>query len=175
MNAKAFLNQLEKLDRLIENKRMEKEQWYLLATNTTYGGAPDTGVRVQSSGSQQRMADAMDNYIDAGAEIDRMLRRLFDVRQEILSVIELLNADEYDVLHKRYAGVVCVDPATKQKRIHRMSLREIADARASSESWARGVHGSALKKVQRIIDERQIEPISELWKVWKNSENCEKL
>lgn len=175
MNAKAFLKQLEKLDRLIENKRMEREQWYLLATNTTSGGAPETGVRVQSSGSQQRMADAMDRYIDAGAEIDRMIRRLFDVRQEIISVIEQLSADEYDVLHKRYVGVVSVDPVTKKKRIHRMSLLEIADAHGNSESWARGVHGFALKKVQQIIDEQEITPVGGLWKVWKSSENCEKL
>lgn len=175
MNAKAFLNQLEKLDRLIENKRMEREQWYLLATSTTAGGAPETGVRVQSSGSQQRMADAMDRYIDAGAEIDVVVRRLFDARQEIIAVIEQLNTAEYDVLHKRYVGVVSIDPATREKRIYRMSLQEIADAHEKSYTWATAVHGSALKKVQQIIDEKKIAPIDELWKVWKSGENSEKL
>lgn len=170
MNAKAFLNQLQKLDRLIENKQMEREQWYLLATSTTSGGAPETGVRVQTSGSQQRMADAVDRYIDAGAEIDRMIRRMFEARQQIISVIEQLNMAEYDVLHKRYAGIVSVDPVTKRRRIYRMSFQEIADAHEKSKTWATNVHGEALKKVQRIIDEKGIVPVDELLKKWKSDE-----
>lgn len=167
MNAKAFLNQLEKLDRLIENKQMEREQWYLLATSTTSSGAPETGVRVQTSGSQQRMADAVDRYIDAGADINRMIRRMFEVRQQIIGVIEQLNATEYDVLHKRYAGIVSIDPATGRKRIYRMSLQEIADAYGKSYNWATTINGNALKKVQRIIDAQDVVPFEDMLKKWK--------
>lgn len=167
MQAKAFLRQLEKLDCLIENKQAEREQWMLLATNTTSGAAPETGVRVQASGSQQKMADAMDRYVDLGADMERMIHRMFVVRQEIIGVIEQLNAVEYDVLHKRYVGVIEADPKSRRKKIVRMELQEIADAYGKSYSWATTVHGEALKKVQRIIDEQKVAPVDDLMKLWK--------
>ena len=60
MKAKDFLNQLKKLDKLIENKLVERDQWFAMATSTTAPPAPETGIRVQSSGSKQQMANATD-------------------------------------------------------------------------------------------------------------------
>ena len=61
MKAKDFLKQLKKLDAMITNKLIEREQWKSIATGST--GVSD-GERVQSSGSQQKMADAVARYID---------------------------------------------------------------------------------------------------------------
>lgn len=166
MRAKTYLRQLEKLERMIDNKREEQAQVMLLATGTTSGAAPETGVRVQSSGSQQRMADAVCMYIDMGAQIKRTINKLLEMRQEIIGVIEQLDSDEYDVLHKRYVGVVAKDRASGRTRIIRMELQEIADAYGRSYSWARGVHGDALKKVQRIIDARNVVPYDEMLRAW---------
>lgn len=171
MDAKKFLMQVKKLDRMIENKREERDQWLLLATNITAGDAPATGVRVQTSGSQQKMADAIDRSIDIGAQIEQTIRRLFEARQEIISVIEQLSAVEYDLLHRLYVGKIVVDPKTRRKRIVCMTLQEVADEYGRSHSWARTLHGVALSKVRRIIEEKGVVPIDEQIKRW----NCEKV
>jgi archaellum component FlaC len=123
---------------MTENKLIEKAQWKAIATNTT---AHNDGVRVQSSGSQQKMADAMDRFIDVEREINELIDKLIDAKKDIISVIEKLNATEYDVLHKIY--------------IQRMSLYEVADIKNKTYSWVTTVHGRALQSVQRILDERE--------------------
>ena len=146
MTAKEYLNRLKKLDKLIENKLAEREQWYAMATSTTAAYAPETGVRVQTSGSKQQMANAMDKYIDIGKQIDSLIDKLYDERKQIIGVIEELETTEYDVLHKMYVGVV------KDERRYYMDFNEIAILYDKSYSWATWIHGIALKNVQRIID-----------------------
>lgn len=139
MNAKIFLQQIKKLDRMIENKQIEKAQWKELATSTT---TQLNGEKVQSSHNPHKMANAIVKYIDLEREIDSCIDRLIDTKRDVISVIEQLNPDEYDVLHKFY--------------IQGLSFKEIAfaDKKKRSESWATTIHGRALKNVQRILDER---------------------
>lgn len=137
MKAKDFLKQLKKLDRLIENKLIEKSQWKAMALNTTSKLSED---KVQSSGSQQKMADAIDKYIDIEKEIDACIDKLIDTRKDVISVIEQLNATEYDICHKIY--------------VQYFTLQEVADFYSKSYNWVTTIHGRALKKVQKILDER---------------------
>ena len=58
--AQIYLERLEKLDVLIECKLIERRQWYELATSIT---ANMGGEVVQSSGSQSKMADAVNKCI----------------------------------------------------------------------------------------------------------------
>jgi DNA-directed RNA polymerase specialized sigma subunit len=136
--AKDFLQQLKKLDKLIENKLIEKEQWKAIATGTT---AQMGGERVQSSGSKQRMADAIDKYIDIEKEIDDCIDNLIDAKKGVISVIEQLNATEYDLLHKVY--------------VQGVTLFDVAEMCGKTYSWVTTIHGRALKKVENILDERE--------------------
>ena len=138
MNAKDFLRQLEKLDRMIENKIIEKQQWKAIAMGTS---SHSDGERVQSSGRQQKMADAIDKYIDIEAEIDNCIDTLVDTKKEVISVIEQLNTTEYDILHKVY--------------VQYKTLYEVADIYGNSYSWVTTVHGRALKNVQGILDRKK--------------------
>lgn len=165
MNAKAFLNQIKKLDRMIENKQNERERWLMLAMDTSAGAAPDTGVRVQSSGSQSRMADAVDRSVDIGAEISSTIAKLYAARQQIIGVIEQLPVEEYDLLHKLYVGEVSTDKQGRKHFVY-MTLQEAASAFGKSYSWARGTKGTALQKVQKIIDTQKIEPVVDQIKRW---------
>lgn len=140
MKAKDFLKQLKKLDKMIENKMIEFTQWRSIATGTT---AQMGGERVQSSGSQQKMADAIDRYVDIENEIDKFIDKLIDKKKDVISVIEHLNATEYDILHKVY--------------VQYFTLDEVADYYDKTYSWATTVHGRALKNVQKILNEREIE------------------
>ena len=136
--AQVFLEQLKKLDCMIENKLIEKEQWKAIATGTT---THSEGERVQSSGSQQKMADAVCKYIDIEKDIDRYIDKLIDTKQDVISVIEQLNTIEYDLLHKHYVQYLTFD--------------EIADMYGKSRSWATTVHGRALANVKIILNERK--------------------
>jgi DNA-directed RNA polymerase specialized sigma subunit len=123
---------------MIENKMIEKEQWKSVALSTTVSMG---GERVRSSGSQQKMADAVDRYIDIEQEINRRIDAMYDAKCEIIEVIEQLNAIEYDLLHKVY--------------VQDLTLTEVAADYDKTYSWATTVHGRALQHVQRILDKRE--------------------
>jgi hypothetical protein len=136
--AQVFLMQIEKLDRMISNKLIEKDQWRLIALGTA---AHSDGDRVQSSGSQQRMADAVDRYVDIEREIDAIIDTFVDAKNDVISVIEVLEVNEYDLLHKLY--------------VQRITMQEAADEMQKSYTWATTTHGKALSKVERILEERE--------------------
>lgn len=138
MKAKDYLRQLQKLDKLIENKLAEKEQWKAMATCTTQQLSAD---RVQTSGNPQKMADAICKMIEIEGEIDAYIDRLINTKREVISTLERLNPTEYDLLHKVYVQYFTFD--------------DVAIKNNKSYSWVTTVHGRALKNVQRMLDERK--------------------
>lgn len=139
MKSKDYLQQVVKLDRLIQNKMIEKEQWHSIATSTT---SHSEGERVQSSGSKQKMADAVCKYVEMENEIDAYIDRLIDMKKKVISNIEHLNAAEYDLLHKVYIQMIPLD--------------QVAILYDKSYSWATAVHGRALKNLQDILDNNHV-------------------
>lgn len=138
MKAKEFLNQPKKLDVLIKNKLIEIEQWKAIAMSST---AQQSGERVQSSGSQQKMADAVTKYIDYEQELRMQIGELLAIKKDVLAVIERLDAIEYDLLHKIY--------------VQFLTFAEVADLYDRSYSNITTIHGRALKNVQVILDDRE--------------------
>lgn len=135
---KRFLNQIKKLDKLIENKLAEKEQWKLIASGTTI----QLKERVQSSSNQQKMADAVVRYVDIESEINACIDSLVSKKRDVISVIEQLDVTEYDILHKVY--------------VQYLSLYDVAEIYDKSYSWVTSVHGNALKNVREILDAREM-------------------
>jgi flagellar capping protein FliD len=136
--ARDFLNQLKKLDKMLENKEVERQQWKSIATNTV---SHNESERVQSSGSQQKMADAIDKYVDMEAEIAHCIDELIETKKDVISVIEQLDTAEYDLLHKVYVQYIPLD--------------DVAARYNKTYSWATTIHGKALKNVKRILDDRK--------------------
>ena len=139
LKAKEYLQQVEKLNKMIDNKLVELEQWKSMATGIT---ASSDGERVQASGSQQKMADAVSRYVDIQNEVNAQIDRLVELKKEVISTIEQLPALEYDLLHKVY--------------IQFIKLEDVAVTYNKHPKWAARLHGSALQKVQKIIDERMV-------------------
>ena len=138
MNAKDFLLQVKKLDKLIENKLAEVQRWKEIANNTTVNMS---GERVQSSGNHDTVENAICTYLDLEKEINQRIDELIDKKKEILDVIEQLNATEYDILHKIY--------------VQDFTLQEVASLYDRRYEWATTMQGRALKHVQNILDERE--------------------
>lgn len=140
-DAKAYLQRVERLDLIIQNKLIEKQQWKDLALGIT---ASVGGDRVQSSGNQQKMACAIERCVDMEAEIDALIDEMVNAKRDVIATIEQLNSPtEYNILHKRY--------------IQFLSLQEIADCYGKEYSWITTTHGRALKNVQKILDRRESE------------------
>ena len=133
--AKEFLNEIKKLNTLIENKRIEREQWRDIALSVT--GRME-GERVQSSGNQQKMETSVINGVEIEREIEESIVRYQRRKQEIIKVIEQFPVIQYDVLHRLY--------------IQGFSLQEVADAKKCTYSNITTIHGQALAGVQRILD-----------------------
>lgn len=140
MRAKEYLLNISKIDKLIENKIAEMENWKAIAMGTT---AYSEGDRVQSTSAKEKMADAVARYLDMEAEVNAEIDRLIDTKQEVISTIERLKVDEYDVLHKIY--------------VQGKSFQEVAIDKGKSYSWVTSKHGRALANLQKILDGRKEE------------------
>lgn len=138
MKARDFLQQLSKLDRLITNKLIEKEQWRAIAEGSA---SASDNERVQTSSSKQRMEEAVCRYIDIEAEINRNIDELIDRKRKVIEIIEQLPTAEYDVLHKIY--------------VQYKDYYEIADEMSRSKSWVTKKHRTGLANVQRLLDEKE--------------------
>lgn len=138
MTAKDFLEQIKKLDALIENTKNEVQFWRDIANNTAVNMS---GERVQSTGNHDTTAKAICTYLDLEAENAKRVQQLIDIRKDIISVIEQLEVIEYDLLYMLY--------------VRRKTLQDVADKCGKSYSWAAGRHSIALMQVQKIINQRK--------------------
>ena len=139
---KEYLSRIDDIDTRIRNKHIEKAQHHALmmdiATTIT---ANMGGERVQSSGSKHRMADTVDDKLTYIQKIDKRIAELEKEKEEIISTVELLPKDEYDIIHKCY--------------VQHMSLKEVAAERKESYSSTTTIHGTALKQLGRILEKRK--------------------
>ena len=134
---KAFLNQIMKINKLIEHKQEEIQQLRSMAMST----AINLGERVQSSGSNQRMADTIDRYIDELKCLEDDIGRLLTIKKEVLHVIEQLPLEQYDLLYNVY--------------VHGAKLKDYAVIADKSYNWVKSVHGTALLNVRQILKENK--------------------
>lgn len=136
IDAKSYLQQVEMLDAKITNKLIEKQQWKDIALGIT---ASVGGERVQTSGSKQKMADAVIKCVDIESEIDDLIDEFVTAKKKVITTIEQLYSPmEYRILHLRY--------------IQHVSLTEIADILNKEYSWVTTTHGRAVKNVQNILN-----------------------
>ena len=96
------------------------------------------GERVQSSGSKQKMADAVISYSDIQADIKCRIEEAKEIQNEIVRTIAKLDESEYTVLHGVY--------------ILGKQYKEIAASENKSVSWATSMHGTALVSLQQLLD-----------------------
>lgn len=138
MEAKSYLERVRKIDRLIENKMVELEQWRTIAEGTS---AKTIGERVQTSKSQHKMEDAVIKIEEIKDSINDIILENMEYKQEVVSTIEKLEPNSYDVLHKIY--------------IQRMLIEQVAIAYNTTIRSVNRKKGKALKQLQGILNERE--------------------
>lgn len=139
MKAKEFLQQYEDQKTIIKSCWEEVAMWKDIALSVT--GCME-GDRVQSSGSKQKMADAVISYSDIEADIKQRIAEAKAIQNEVIKTIARLKKTEYTVLHGVY--------------ILGKQYKEIAASECKSVSWATSTHGTALTNLQALLDAENI-------------------
>ena len=130
MDIKEYLNQIQRYEKIINNKLEEIEHLKLLATSisaSTYGIE-----RVQTSGSQDKIGDTIAKLADNVVE-------LMEKKQKLIDVIESVkNPQYYDFLYKRY--------------VEGKKLTVIADEMEYNEEYIKQFHGKAVNYVKELLN-----------------------
>ena len=108
------MKQLKKLNMMIVNKQIEIQQWKTIASGTT---AYSEGERVQSSGNQQKMGNAVVEYVDIEEDMNAELAEFVKTKKEIISVIQMLSPIHYDLLHMIYVQFLTFDDVAESIEI----------------------------------------------------------
>lgn len=136
MDAKAYLSQVRKYDRLINNKLETIASLRSLVTSVTIELKSDV---VQSSGTKDKMANTIDRIVDLEREIDADIDQLVNLKREIMSVIDKVEDPILiDILYKRY--------------FRYEKWEEIAIEMNYSYRQVTRLHGQALQEVRRILE-----------------------
>jgi DNA-directed RNA polymerase specialized sigma subunit len=101
MNAQEWLEQVKKLDELINAKLAERQRLIEIATDISakpFDGMPHSNTGVVS----QKMQNAVVNLIDLEHQIDRLIDQYVDYKKQVINSLEKLSANEYGVLHRYY-------------------------------------------------------------------------
>ena len=100
MTTKSYLSQIERLDRMIQNKLSEIYQLKTMACSVTVS---NDGERVQNSGDKDRMGTTVAKIVDLERETDELVDGFVEKRKRIVGQIDSIeNVDYYHVLSMRY-------------------------------------------------------------------------
>ena len=111
-----------------------------LATKTT---SVLGGDRVQSSGSQQKMADCVAKIVDMKEQINKEIDRFIDYKKEARELLSECDSECITLISKRYFQF--------------KTWEEIAVDMNFTYQWVSGgLHQKALAQVQRALDEREV-------------------
>lgn len=124
---------------MIENKTLEREELFTRATKTT-----QVLNDMPKGSSKEGMPDLVIKMYEKASEKVRLIKLLFQLKEEILAELELLPIEEYAVLYGYY--------------IQNKSLSEIANTMDKSIRWvnAKKKHGLSLVEVNTSETLREI-------------------
>ena len=134
MDTREYLNQIQRYDKIIHNKREELAQLESLATGLSSFSYDE---KVQTSRSQDKIGDLVAKIVDLQAEITDLTNEYVDKRTEIIRTIDsVANPVLYDILFKKY--------------VKGKSLDVIADDIGYSYQRTKELHLSAIATVKEI-------------------------
>lgn len=98
MDVVEWLEQVGKLDELINGKMQEREKLIALATKCTANmdGMP------HGSGISDPVGTIGDKLVELSRETDAVIDRYIEQRQKVITALEQLPAKEYGALHRHY-------------------------------------------------------------------------
>lgn len=140
MKTQDYLKQIERLDRMIQNKLSEISQLKHMAKSITI--APQE-VKVQTSNDKDRMGNVVVKLVDLEKETDKLVDDYIDKRKRIIEQIDSIkDTNMYHVLSERY--------------IMRKELSVIAVEMGYSFKQVCRIHGNALLEFEKMYGEEYL-------------------
>ena len=140
MTTKTYLEQIERLDRMIQNKLSEISQLKHIAMSITI---EPKEVNVQVSSDKDKIGTAIAKIIDLEKETDKLVDEYIDKRKCIIKqIVSIKDTNMYHVLSERY--------------IARKDLSVIAVEMGYSFKQVCRIHGSALAEFERIYGKKYL-------------------
>lgn len=101
MNAQEWLEQVRKLDQLINAKLAERDRLKEMATDIS--PRPMDGMPFDNTGVVSRkMENAVVRLIDLANELNKLVDEYTECKQKVVKALEQLPEAEYGVLHRHY-------------------------------------------------------------------------
>lgn len=140
MKTQDYLKQIERLDRMIQNKLSEINHLKTIATSITI---TPKDVNVQISSDKDRMGSAVAKLIDLEKETDKLIDDYIDKRKRIIEQIDSMeDTNMYHVLSEKY--------------VNRKDLSVISVEMGYSFKQVCRIHGNALVEFERIYGKEYI-------------------
>ena len=136
MTAKEYLKQIRKANIMINYKQRQLDELRELCTSIT---SPINSDKVQTSGVSDKIGDTVSKIIDLQNIINSDIDRLVDLKQEIMAVIDKLDATYLQLIYLRYFEF--------------QTWEQIACEMNYSCPWIWKLHGEALQKVSEILQQ----------------------
>ena len=130
MSNEEYLGMIEKLNLLINNKILEKEELFTIVTKTTQ----DNDGMPHASGTSDKVGNGTVKLLEKEAEIDRTIDLFYDLKEEIIGQMQKLPTDEYDVLHKSF--------------VQGMSLTMISKAKGKALNTIKAIRRTGIDNIQ---------------------------
>jgi len=141
VTTKTYLQQIERLDRMIQNKLSEIYQLQTMAKSIT---SKPKEVNVQSSPDQDKLGTAVAKIIDLEQETDNLVDEYIDKRRTIISQIDAIpDTNMYHILSERYVA--------------RKDLNVISAEMGYSFRQVMRIHGEALLEFERLYGREYLE------------------
>ena len=134
MDVQQWLEQVKKLDELINAKLAERQRLIEIATDISpreMDGMPHSNTGLVS----QKMQNAVINLVMLANEINRLVDRYVDYKAQVVKSLEKLPDKEYAVLHRYYIRYMTLEQIAEDMgysvrqimRIKKKSLQNLED------------------------------------------------
>lgn len=144
MSNEEYLGMIEKLNLLIGNKILEKEELFTIATKTTQ----DNDGMPHATGTSDKVGNSTVKIVEKEAEIDRVIDLFYDLKQEIIGQIQKLPAEEYDVLHKSFVQGISLSTIAEEKNKHVDTIKSV---RRKGIANVRILNSQNLREAQKML------------------------
>lgn len=144
MSNEEYLGMIEKLNLLISNKILEKEELFTIATKTTQ----DNDGMPHATGTSDKVGNSTVKIVEKEAEIDRVIDLFYDLKQEIIGQIQKLPAEEYDVLHKSFVQGIALSTIAEEKNKHVDTIKSV---RRKGIANVRILNSQNLREAQKML------------------------
>ena len=134
MVTKQYLSQIERLDKMIQNKLSEIYQLKTMACSVTVSNDSE---RVQTSSDKDRLGSTVAKIVDLEKETDRLVDRFIDLKKEIMSIISMIKSEKHrEILFKKY--------------FEQKSIYAIAEELGMTDRGCKKAHKRALEEFEKI-------------------------